>query len=1100
MNSDKIRANKKLLNEKNQRVYRTFKSNESTLFHASTPFLPSKHKTTSASYYIDRHKPKDNKKRMTTNSCLPYNDPKRKLFFNRIDSPSQQTSIENEDVSDVTLTNEEFSFFLHKKATDDKRDINEQINYIKNSHFRNIANYPKPKPLPRKHLPSISAQVKKSTEPVKINPSRSLINRSDKYFRARNMKSSHSFTVKHSKELQEELQLNFKNSDSSDESEIVQTGNSTERIGDEELFVDPNKLQHNSTYYENGDDDDDDDDEESIDIPLTDRYSPEKFRKIQGIDELSLCSTEIEDVNCEFDMKLNDSIQDYSNDDISSIGERSINYSVEMKNIMGMEENHIHSETSSPAPIIQTIHIPNRTIKPLPPIRQLKKTQSTSYDLSLKNSISSTSSTDDSETKYYGGTIDRIKSTLEKDEELRKCFQVLDRKPEISTSQNMNNLPRTVKESSFNDFERKFGLESEIESSTHSFMNKLYSMVNSADEITDQVQDLNDLTIDIQSDDDDDDDYKKSKNHRSFVKSPEDNVSYVRSCSSFDEYSHCSSIFGEDSDSPISIDERRLPDIDDLLSVRSDKVEEKKLVQKTEKLSNLKSGRINRCRELLTYCNDQLDDLKSKVDETKNLVNSPNKSTCSITSSNDYRNVPKNKKFNEILCLLEDHLENIPEEKEKKPPIIIKLPSPYSKILPIVPIRRKFKFPKIVSIVNLPNDILWKVFKYLPLRQHAQLLLIPKFNYLINRKLPWQRIRFVSHNNVNDACLRLIGKRQPNNLSLVCCSGNSITRERLNDMLKSISENLNDFQLEGCLHYPLNANTIVRQLTGYLPSNLTKLNCSLSSLSSDVLNNFIKLSNCKLTELRLDGCNEIGDSSFQLICEEYFDSLNSLSISGCFKISRECIMKSVSSLWKLSFLDISCLKRIDDNVISIISKNMTQLQYFNVNRSPCLQNSFLNLLTYGCTQIVAIEIAYCSAITDAFLRNLSIIDLPNLRNLNLCGCALSNDAFEQFFQSGFLLQLLDISSTKIKFSGILQLCKFSSSLETLKMNNIHLTAPNFAIVLQLFTEFTKLKELQTFGNVYEKNAVIAGLFECFERNGIVVNKIRNKYERKTEIF
>lgn len=109
--------------------------------------------------------------------------------------------------------------------------------------------------------------------------------------------------------------------------------------------------------------------------------------------------------------------------------------------------------------------------------------------------------------------------------------------------------------------------------------------------------------------------------------------------------------------------------------------------------------------------------------------------------------------------------------------------------------------------------------------------------------------------------------------------------------------------------------------------------------------------------------NFISDKSFAKVCIRSRHSLEDLAVKNALLISNQCLIDNVTQLSRLSALDLSYSKQVDDSVIKAIALSLRNL------KKLCLR--FLALLTSE---------SICLALEN----------LKNLEGLDISGCFAVN--------------------------------------------------------------------------------------------------------------
>ena len=142
----------------------------------------------------------------------------------------------------------------------------------------------------------------------------------------------------------------------------------------------------------------------------------------------------------------------------------------------------------------------------------------------------------------------------------------------------------------------------------------------------------------------------------------------------------------------------------------------------------------------------------------------------------------------------------------------------------------------------------------------------------------------------------------------------------------------------------------------------------------------------KLRALDVSRCNDLDDSTLQLISEHLSHSLEVLYMKGLQKVTDEGFMSICRSCKKLQVLEISNVKITDQSGIAI-GENLTNLRALYMRDNFKLTNKSIDVITEKCTRLVQLTLWGCIRLKSlSFERLHQVAGCGNLVLLNLWGC------------------------------------------------------------------------------------------------------------------
>lgn len=149
----------------------------------------------------------------------------------------------------------------------------------------------------------------------------------------------------------------------------------------------------------------------------------------------------------------------------------------------------------------------------------------------------------------------------------------------------------------------------------------------------------------------------------------------------------------------------------------------------------------------------------------------------------------------------------------------------------------------------------------------------------------------------------------------------------------------------------------------------------------------------KLRALDISRCNDLDDSTLQLISQHLSRSLEVLYMKGLQKVTDEGFMSICRSCLRLQVLEISNVKITDQSGVAI-GENLTQLRALYMRDNYLLSNRSVDTITEKCSRLTQLTLWGCIRLKSLSFEHLNqVADCGNLVSLNLWGChSLLDDA------------------------------------------------------------------------------------------------------------
>ncbi|RNA37188.1 leucine rich repeats containing F box [Brachionus plicatilis] len=230
--------------------------------------------------------------------------------------------------------------------------------------------------------------------------------------------------------------------------------------------------------------------------------------------------------------------------------------------------------------------------------------------------------------------------------------------------------------------------------------------------------------------------------------------------------------------------------------------------------------------------------------------------------------------------------------------------------------------------LNLPDEIWLRVLRFLKQNDLAKFGQTCKtFNYLYKDNSLWPKIELKYEYNVKDEWLDWIGKRRPNELNIVQCSGH-VSLNGITGMFKNIGQNLQKLNLSRCSSGSLSGDNFALQASIRCP-NVTSLDLSWTLLSNQTLKLIVD-SFKKIESINLSGCNMIQEDGFNELLIKHGNSLKNLEIAGCIHFSSDVIFNIGCYCRGIEKLNISNCHRIKNESIIEACPQWLKLKYIDL--------------------------------------------------------------------------------------------------------------------------------------------------------------------------
>jgi hypothetical protein len=224
---------------------------------------------------------------------------------------------------------------------------------------------------------------------------------------------------------------------------------------------------------------------------------------------------------------------------------------------------------------------------------------------------------------------------------------------------------------------------------------------------------------------------------------------------------------------------------------------------------------------------------------------------------------------------------------------------------------------------------------------------------------------------------------------------------------------------------------------------LESIDLSETGVNEPVLES-IMLRTFNLREINLSNCIHVNGHCIRDIVISCHNTLNSLDVSRCRKLTRESLAWLGGALGfqtppckQLLSLNAEECVGIQDASLTGISKGCIRLRYLNVSGCRRLTDRGVNDLTKGCRRLTLLNLSRCFRITNASLKYLGS-RCPSLRSLHLGGCENVGDLGIKALGNGCSkLQALNVSGCyKISEGGICAVAQTCSSMQLLNLDGL----------------------------------------------------------------
>jgi len=234
------------------------------------------------------------------------------------------------------------------------------------------------------------------------------------------------------------------------------------------------------------------------------------------------------------------------------------------------------------------------------------------------------------------------------------------------------------------------------------------------------------------------------------------------------------------------------------------------------------------------------------------------------------------------------------------------------------------------------------------------------------------RLRSATSEIVLPIVLPFLNLRERVNCQLVCKVWRIIVRQW--GVAQTVDAN--DFALK-----PMFNRAFLRGILSHSYSSLQNLYlCDFKELQRQDLHPAIPHLR-KLRALDVSRCNELDDTTLQLIAQHLSHSLQVLYMKGLQKVTDDGFMSICRSCKKLQVLEISNVKITDQSGIAI-GENLTQLRALYMRDNFLLTNKSIDIITEKCTRLAQLTLWGCIRLKSLSFERC----VGNLVMLNLWGC------------------------------------------------------------------------------------------------------------------
>lgn len=259
-------------------------------------------------------------------------------------------------------------------------------------------------------------------------------------------------------------------------------------------------------------------------------------------------------------------------------------------------------------------------------------------------------------------------------------------------------------------------------------------------------------------------------------------------------------------------------------------------------------------------------------------------------------------------------------------------------------------------------------------------------------------------------------------------------------------------------HIPMQESDLL-----YIVENLKELNrvilSYIESVSDSVVLSLIENHNQSVQTLKLDGCEKLTDKCISkltrsfpnlkvlslMFCQQLSDNsliikdnssrwiyLKELYLAGCIKLTGKSIVSIVQRAPKLKTLSIPLVSDIDDEVLTEISSYIPNLEHLNISRAKIPLLKGIKAITERCRFLKALLISHSNISGDVLDY---VKDLPLLNSLDIVSCPqFSKSSIEEVVKHCKYLRTIKMSLEKSEDSCT----QDQEFIETLKSLNKYL--------------------------------------------------------------
>ncbi|XP_072137246.1 uncharacterized protein [Mobula birostris] len=335
----------------------------------------------------------------------------------------------------------------------------------------------------------------------------------------------------------------------------------------------------------------------------------------------------------------------------------------------------------------------------------------------------------------------------------------------------------------------------------------------------------------------------------------------------------------------------------------------------------------------------------------------------------------------------------------------------------------------------LPDEIWIRVFTLLSHQDLFQVLLVCyRFYHLANDETLWKNIKVENCNCLNDECLKNIGRRKPQSLSLLRCDDRtkSITDSGLRLLFRHSKNSLKELYVSCCNGPKLTGDSILLHASA-ICHKLASVDVSWTAATDEGIIALTQTSSC-LYRLLVNGCH-LTDESINTLVKKHGKSLRELELFGCHALSSQCLTHVAQECLNLQILNIGRIPKLTTACLTWIVTNLKNLSALNLSGLNAVHDSVVHHITRRCPKMDRLILSSCPQMTDVSLFEIGTY-LSTIRYLDVSGCKKVTDiGVQALAMSCHKLQYLDLSSTAVGKYGICLLATYcNQNLECVKLS------------------------------------------------------------------